>query len=141
MKTPGSKAFALVAILIGGCVITRGSHVLVGTPRAPTSPAEVKLYTTLPAQYEQIAIISATAAHDFVTDQKLTDAAIDRLKREAAKVGANGILLNGVGNYQIGSSGVVIIPNTAGGAGTGTVVANTRTGKEAEGIAIFVPAL
>ena len=102
------------------------------------NPASVKLYTTLPEKYETIAIISASAGHDFVTDQTLTDAAIGRLKAEAAKVGANGILLNGVGNYQVGSSGVVLLPASGGPTTVGTVVTNTGTGKEAQGLAIYV---
>lgn len=130
---------ALALLIPSGCVLTRGSHVIIGTPRPATNPAEVKLYTTLPEKYEQIAIVSADSRHDFVTDQTLTNAAIERLKKEAAKVGANGILLEGVGNYQIGSSGIVMIPNPGAPVGTAMVVANTRTGKEAKGVAIYVP--
>lgn len=50
-------------------------------------------------------------------------------------IGANGILLNGIGNYQVGSSGM-IIANPGSGVGTG--IMNTRTGKEATGVAIYV---
>lgn len=129
-------AFATLGILSAtGCTLTRGSSVVIGTPRPAIDPSAVKLYTELPAEYEKIALVSADSRNDFASQQNLTNAAIDRLKREAAEVGANGILLNGIGNYQIGASGVVI-PNPAGGVGT--VVTNTRTGKEATGIAILV---
>lgn len=127
-----------IALTLGACTLTRGSSVVVGTKRPAISPAAVKLYTVLPAKYEQIAIISADARNDFASQQNLSDNAIQRLKAEAAKVGANGILLNGIGNYQVGSSGVVIAqPNMMGGI-TGTAVTNTRSGKEATGVAIYV---
>lgn len=127
----------LFTTLLIGCTLTRGSSVVVGKVRPPINPESVKLYTTLPAKYEQVALVSADSRNDFASAQNLTDAAINRLKREAARVGANGILLEGIGNYQIGASGVVI-PSASGSGMPGTVVTNTRSGKEAKGIAIYV---
>lgn len=130
------SVLAVLALLsFTGCTLTRGSSVVIGSARQPTDPAKVKLYTELPKQYEKIALLSADSRNDFASQQNLTNAAIERLKKEAAKVGANGILLNGIGNYQVGSSGV-IIANPGSSVGTG--VMNTRTGKEATGVAIYV---
>lgn len=123
-------AFALV-----GCTLTRGSSVVVGTARPAIDPSKVKLYLELPKKYEKVALLSADSRNDFASQQNLTNAAIDRLKKEAAKVGANGVLLNGIGNYQIGASGVVVANP---GSPAGTAVVNTRTGKEATGLAIYV---
>lgn len=128
----------LLIVFLNGCTLTRGSSVVVGKVRAPISASEVKLYTKLPAKYKEIAIVSADSRNDFASKQNLTDAAINRLKEEAAKVGANGILLNSVGDYYIGSSGVVISPNTNNPVTTGTAAMNARTGKEARGMAIYV---
>ena len=125
----------MVVCSLIGCTLTRGSSVLVGTARPPIDPSGVKLYLDLPRKYEKVALLSADSRNDFATQQNLTDAAIDRLKKEASKVGANGILLNGVGNYQIGASGVVVANP---GSPIGTAVVNTRTGKEATGLAIYV---
>ena len=61
---------------------------------------------------------------------------IKNLKAEAAKVGANGILLDNVGNFNIGSLGIVTVPTTSPAIGVG--VSNDRTGKQASGKAIFV---
>lgn len=130
----------LAVILLGGCTLTRGSYVLVGTAHPPTTAAQVRLYTTLPPMYEKIAFVSADSRNDFASEQNLSDHAIERLKEEAAKVGANGLLLNGIGNYQVGSQGVVIIPNYSNGySTTGIAAMNASIGKEAKGLAIWVP--
>lgn len=130
----------LLVFLLGGCTLTRGSYVLVGTAHPPTTAAQVRLYTTLPPMYEKIAFVSADSRNDFASEQNLSDHAIERLKEEAAKVGANGLLLNGIGNYQVGSQGVVIIPNYSNGySTTGIAAMNASIGKEANGLAIWVP--
>ena len=72
--------------------------------------------------------------------QGQTDAAIARLKREAAALGANGVVLMGVGSTP--SAGGMSVGagsyggNVAGGIGIGI----PTTQKRAAGIAIFVPA-
>jgi hypothetical protein len=127
--------FALAA-----CAVTHETSVLVGTPRAPTTPEQVKLYTSPPKKYTEIALISADAAHDFMEKQALLDTAVLNAKKQAAKVGANGILLDGLGDFQVGSSGVIVMqPSVARGApAIGTGSANVRTGKQVSGKAIYV---
>lgn len=133
-------AILVATVSISGCTLTRGSHLVIGSTRAPTNPADVRIYTELPANYEKIAMVSADSRNDFASQQNLSDHAIERLKEEAAKVGANGILLNGFGNYQVGSRGMVIVPNSNGGySTTGFAAMNASTGKEATGLAIYVP--
>src|SRR5262245_6684709 len=73
-------AFALV-----GCTLTRGSSVVVGTSRPAIDPSKVKLYLELPKKYEKVALLSADSRNDFASQQNLTNAAIDRLRKEAAK--------------------------------------------------------
>jgi hypothetical protein len=116
------------------------SHVLVGTARAPISPDQVKVYMNPPpVQYEQIAILNTSSRASFsFTAQGKTDKVIERLKDEAAKLGANGILLQGIGDQQSGSVGV-----GAGGAsghvglGFGSSVGTYQ--KTGNGLAIYVP--
>ena len=129
----------LVLCVLSACTLTRGSSVLVGTSRPAIAPSQVRLYTDLPAKYEKVALLSADSRNDFASQQNLTDAAIERLKKEAAQLGANGILLDGIGNYQIGTGGV-IMANTTGNFTAGTFGSVNRTGKAATGVAIFVPA-
>jgi hypothetical protein len=131
------KLFALLLVLVlSSCAITNETSLVVGTPRAETSSDRVKLYTKPPAKYEEIAIISADAAHDFMNKQSLQNIAIANLKKEAAKVGANGILLDNVGSFSTGASGIVTAVPGSPVVGVGSM--NNRTGKQASGKAIYV---
>lgn len=137
------KKLLLIALLplagMAGCAVTHQTSMLVGTPRAATRPEQVRLYTNPPRKYEEIAVISADAAHDFMQKQALLDTAVMNAKREAAKVGANGILLDGAGDFEVGSSGVMIMQAPRrGGMAFATGSSNVRTGKQIAGKAIFV---
>ncbi|HEY0503300.1 MAG TPA: hypothetical protein VGD42_07370 [Lysobacter sp.] len=83
----------LIALAGAGCASTH--HVLLGQPRPAISPALVKVYQVPPKRYEEIARLDSASAVGFGT-QGQTNAAIERLAREAAKLGANGVLLLGV---------------------------------------------
>lgn len=129
-----------ICVALTGCAITHQTSLLVGKPREATTAEQVKLYTTPPRKYEEIAIISADAAHDFMEKQALLDIAILKAKTEAAKVGANGLLLDGLGDFQVGSSGIVMTQpryaRTSPAIGVGS--SNIRTGKQVAGKAIYV---
>ena len=129
----------VTSLLLSACAITNETSVLIGTPRTATSPEQVKLYTSPPKKYVEIAIISADAAHDFMSKQSLLDKAVLNARTQAAKVGANGILLDALGDLQIGSSGAVIMqPLGLPGTVIGSVGTINRTGKQLSGKAIYV---
>ena len=95
------KYYIIIFLLLSiatGCTIVDSSSILVGQKRAPIEPSEVKIYSTAPENFEEVAMISVKAGHDFKSEQSLMDSAIQRLKEEAAKVGANGVLLQEVRN-------------------------------------------
>ena len=70
------------------------SVVVTGTARAPISPADVKIYSRPPEVFEEIAILNASKNSAFTTGgQKTVDKVIEGLKEQAAKVGANGVIL------------------------------------------------
>ena len=95
---------AACALLLAGC--STSSHVLLGTPRPPIAPDQVRVYAQPPARYEQIASINANSSASLaLTGQQNMDKALERMKAEAAKLGANGILLQGVSDAQTGSIG------------------------------------
>jgi hypothetical protein len=125
--------------LLAACV---SSHVLVGTPRAPISPDQVKIYLHPPANYEEIAILdSSSRASLAITAQGKTDKVIERLKAEAAKLGANGILLQGIEDRQGGAIGAGVgsasaSGNSATGFGFGSSAAVYQ--KAGSGMAIYV---
>jgi hypothetical protein len=101
MKT---AAALLVDALFAGC--SRSSHVLVGIQRPPISPGQVRTYNHPPERYEEVAIIGASSRQSFSPgDQAKTDTVIQRLKTQAAQVGANGVLIQGLGEQYAGSVG------------------------------------
>jgi hypothetical protein len=130
----------VVALVLGGCA---SSHVIVGTVRPPISPEAVTIYLTPPPNYEQVALIDASSRGSFaVGDQHKMDKAIARLKAEAAKLGANGVLLKGTGAVASGSVGAG--GGGASGSGHGVTfggigISGDLTSKVANGVAIYVP--
>ncbi len=136
MKFPLAIALG-IALATGGCAST--SKVMLGQARAPVDPASVQVYSTPPPGSVEIAQLESSSAVGFGT-QGQTDAAVARLKREAAALGANGVILMGVGSggspvgmsVGAGSFG----RHTAGGLSVGIPTQQKR----AAGIAIWVPA-
>ena len=130
---------AMVIVGLAGCA---SSSVLVGAVRAPTDPAQVKIYLKPPKKFDEIALLDASSKSSFaISDQGKMDVVIKRLKLEASKVGANGILLQQRGDQAAGSVG------SASGAASGygntayrsvSGVAATVFNKVGSGIAIFV---
>ena len=130
----------VAAVLLSAC--STSSHVLVGTPHPPISPDSVRVYTQPPPQFEQIATLSSSSQGSFaITSQQNMDKAIARLKEEAAKLGANGILLQGVQDQQSGSIGTGVGSSSYGPSSSTGVGVGGSFGiynKAAHGIAIFV---
>ena len=131
-----SATLLLLALALSACAGT--SKVMLGQARPPVDPAQVRIYTTPPPGSIEIAQLESSSAVGFGT-QGQTDAAVARLKREAAALGANGVILMGVGSsgspvgmsVGAGSYG----RHSAGGVGIGI----PTTQKKAAGVAIYVP--
>src|ERR1700733_4706018 len=131
----------LVALCVAACATD--SVIVTGNARPPISPAEVKIYSQPPPMFEEIAILNASKNVAFTTGgQKTVDKGIEGLKEQAAKVGANGILLEGFSDRQTGALG--------GGTGSTSYSSNSAVGvgvggslgiykKTGHGRAIFVP--
>jgi hypothetical protein len=130
---PGVAVVAIV--LLAGCA---SSHVMVGKARPPIPPQDVQVYFQPPPKYEQIAMLDTSSSHSFsFTAQGKTDKVIERLKVEAAKLGANGVLIQGIGDRPSGSVGIgfgAASSNT--GVGLGSSSASYQ--KAGSGIAIYV---
>jgi hypothetical protein len=95
---------AVMAVLLAACAT---SHVMIGKARPPISPDDVRIYQRPPeGPYEEIARLDTSSQGSFsFTAQGKTDAVIGRLKSEAAKLGANGVLLEGIADQSSGSIG------------------------------------
>jgi hypothetical protein len=140
-----ARETALLAVVIACAVAAcaTSSHVLIGTARPPISPESVRVYYRAPPKYEEIATVQASSQGSMaLTSQQNMDKAIARLKAEAAKVGANGVLLQGVqdtpgGSIGLGGGSTSYGPGSAVGVGAGGSFALTN--KAAQGLAIYVP--
>lgn len=87
---------------------------ITGTKRTETAPETIKIYTEAPEKYEMIGIVSASSDAGW-TEQDCLNYAVEELKKQAAKIGANGVILESVGSASSGGiiSGGVYIPDTA----------------------------
>ena len=78
------------------------SHIIIGETQTPIDYDSVKVYYDYPDAYEKIAVIEASSDLAFkdlsieFTHQQKTNKALDRLKKEAASLGANGIVLQNI---------------------------------------------
>jgi hypothetical protein len=82
------------------------THVLVGQARPPITPDQVTIYSHPPAVFQEIAVLDASSKSAFGPGgQKSVDKVVERLKAEAAKLGANGIILEGFSDAETGSIG------------------------------------
>src|SRR3981081_3886501 len=133
-----------IAVLpLGLAACAPESHILVGAARPPISPSEVKLYLQPPPSFQEVAILNASASSMFGTGgQGCVEKGVQRLKEQAAKLGANGIILEGMSDRETGSLG--------GGSGSSSYSGNSAVGvglggslgifkKTGEGRAIYVP--
>ena len=92
------------------CSTAKGTIIITGQVRPAITPTEVKIYLNQPTKYETIGLVEASCEVD-TTTQKAQDLVIDELKKQAAKVGANGVLITNVGSSSSGGvfvSGVYI---------------------------------
>lgn len=112
---------------------------MLGKARAPIDPAQVQVYSNAPVGSVEIAQLESTSAAGFGT-QGQTDAAVMRLKREAAKLGANGVVIVGVGSERSGGGLSVGGGSYGGRVGGGLGIGIPTTQKRAAGMAIWVPA-
>jgi hypothetical protein len=106
MRTHIGVAYGLALVALLGCVST--SIVMVGQARPAISPDQVRIFLQPPTTpYEQIANLAASSRGGLaLTSGAKIDKVIERLKNQAAKLGANGILLHGVGDQGSGSVSV-----------------------------------
>jgi hypothetical protein len=93
------EAGAIVILLVlsqlastSGCAT--GSAVVTGEARLPIDPSQVKLYLDPPPEYETIGLVESSSDVEF-SSQAAMDRATNELKEQAAKIGANGVVLLG----------------------------------------------
>ena len=135
------KVSIVLIILFSLINCATGSHIVTGERRPPIDPAHVRLFLDPPPRYETIGLVEAASDVD-LSSQKAQDRALNELKKQAAKIGANGVILQNVDTTTAGAGG--FLGSGFGGqtgAITGSIMFGTsgsKTTKKAKGIAILV---
>ena len=126
-----ATALGCAAAMLVGCA--SGSALVTGTRRPPTDPSQVRVYTSPPSSYEVIGIVRASSNAGW-NQQRSLDYALAELRKQTAKIGANGILLRDVGEKS-DSFSATYVPLPSGGG----VLAGGRSSKQSlSGEAIYV---
>lgn len=132
----------LLAVLALAACAT--SHILTGSPRPPIDPAQVRIYHgPPPGGFEEIAILETSSGAFTYGEQNKTDSVLRKLREEAARLGANGVLFQGSGEgyggggVSVGAGGGRIGGSSFSSAGVGVNISPRQ--KYASGIAIHVP--
>ncbi|MEF2524347.1 hypothetical protein V4D10_18420 [Vibrio mimicus] len=73
-----------------------GSAIVTGVKKPALDFNQVRLYLEAPEQYETIGIVKASSDAG-ITQQDSQDYAVEELKKQAAKIGANGVILTKIG--------------------------------------------
>ncbi|MBL8421816.1 MAG: hypothetical protein JNK92_14425 [Dechloromonas sp.] len=145
MKQCCTRRFPTIALAVVSSILLSAcasSAIVVGKIRPAIAPEQVKLYLSPPKKYEEVALLESSSRGSFaVTEQGKMNKVVELLKEEAAKIGANGILLRSSGNesggsVNVGTGTATAVGGTAYGTGIGTSVGIIHKG--GTGIAIFV---
>jgi hypothetical protein len=133
--------FLLPWLLLAGCAT---SAMVTGRVRPPIDPAQVPVYTMPPpGGFEEVAQLETQSGAFTYGEQNKLDSVLANLRKQAAKLGANGVLLVGTengrggGGTSVGVSGGSFGSHSYGGVGVGVDISPTK--KYAHGIAIYVP--
>jgi hypothetical protein len=134
-------SLAALAALLAACA---SSHTLIGSQRPAIDPAQVRFYYDPPeVPFEEIALLDVSSGAFTYGEQNKSDAIRRRLREEAAKLGANGVIFRGAasgygrGGVSVGAGGGRIGGSSYGGVGVGVNISPEQ--KYARGVAIHVP--
>ena len=123
------KKLFILFLLFFVSACASGSSIVTGNVRPAVDPELVKIFMKQPLQYDVIGLVEASSDSGW-TAQGSQDYAIAELKKQAAKLGANGVLLTATGDQT---------SMMFGGYGTGMMWAMPINTKTIKGTAIFVP--
>ncbi len=120
------------ATFLQGCGAT-GSAILTGNRRSAIIPMSVTVYPQPPTvPYEVVGIVTSRSVNG-LTQQSDSQNAVDELRKQAASLGANGIILNSV-NAGSTLNGMI----GAAGASTIALVGGHNSQAQLQGTAIYV---
>lgn len=119
------------------------SAMVTGRVRPPIDPAQVRVYQVPPPGFEEVAQLETQSGAFTYGEQNKLDSVLANLRQQAAKLGANGVLLvgtenaNGGSGTSVGVSGGSFGSHSYGGVGVGFDISPRK--KIGHGIAIYVP--
>jgi hypothetical protein len=130
------------AALVGGCA--PAAPKLTGPARVPIPVEQVMIYDQPPANAQDVAVLHATSHSVFSPGgPSEIDKVVQRLKVQAAQLGANGLVLQGFSDRRTASLGAGAGSESYGRSSAVGVGASGSFGvfkKTGEALAIFVPA-
>ncbi len=94
------KNFVYLSVLsiLVGC--STGSALITGEKQEPIDPNVVEVYRNPPQEkFEYIGIVQSESV-EILSEQEALDRALEELKKQAAKIGANGVILISAGERQ-----------------------------------------
>lgn len=142
-RLPRLAIAAALACLIVALAACESSHILIGTMRPAIAASDVTLYATPPiARYERIAILETSSKRSIAfTEHEKAEVVLDRLRAEAARLGANGVLLRAVADQPDGSVETGLgssLNGVHGTVGLGWGTSSAKSIKIGRGVAIYV---
>jgi hypothetical protein len=108
---------ALLSISVISCVSTATTVLNPTLRRSPVTPDKVVIYTSaakVPGKYEEIALLTSQGDYSVAGDDKF----FESFRKEAAKIGANGVIVSDISDpttgQKVGSAilGALLIPTT-----------------------------
>jgi len=102
-------AILAFAALLSACA--SGTTIVAGERRAATNPENIQVLLEEPAQFELVAVLTATSRTGFSPQQSL-DHALAEIRQRAAAVGANAVIIDSAGQ---GQGGGPIVGTVTGG--------------------------
>jgi hypothetical protein len=91
-------------LAIAACVSS--SQLLTGVPRSPIAPTQVRIYTMAPQGFEEIAVLGASRKSvSTAGGERAIAMMIESMRAQAARLGANGLLLEDFSNSDAVSVG------------------------------------
>jgi hypothetical protein len=101
MSTRIALGFATLIVLLAGCAST--SKVMIGQAHPAITPDQVRIYTQPPPRYKEVALLETQSGGFTYGEQHKMDEVLANLKKEAAALGANGVILEEHANVYSGS--------------------------------------
>lgn len=141
MRTTIIAILLAAVVFVSSCSST--SHMMISAPRPALAPQQVQVYfAPPPGRYQEIALLETGSGPLTYGEQNKTNSVIAKLRLEAARLGANGVLLqdtvNGYGgsNVGVGVGGGHFGGRSHIGGGIGVNISPSQ--KFARAVAIYV---